>query len=159
MKYIVGVADMKTSNNPGDIIVTHALGSCLGIAAHDPVAGVGGLLHVMLPMAKVNPEKAKACPCMFVDTGVPLFFHELYDLGAVKKRLIVKVAGGAKIQCGDTDSFAIGQRNHTMLKKMFWKNGILIESEDTGGTIARTMYLEIGPGRVWLSTAGVEKEL
>lgn len=158
-KIIVGVADMKISSSPGDVIVTHALGSCLGITAYDPVARVGGLLHVMLPDSSVNPDKAKINPFMFVDSGVPSFFRKLYEFGGVKKRLIVKVAGGASIQTTGTDSFEIGKRNFVSLKKLFWKNGVMIEANDVGGKRARTMYLEIGTGRVWLSTAGESKEL
>jgi len=150
---------MKIAQQPGDVIVTHALGSCLGITAHDPVANVGGMLHVMMPMSKVNPEKAKANPYMFVDTGVPAFFEQLYKAGGKKGRLEVKVAGGANVQKSTKDRFAIGKRNHVVLKKLFWKNGILVESEDVGKDMARTMYLEIGSGRVWLSTSGVQKEL
>jgi chemotaxis protein CheD len=150
---------MKISQQPGDVIVTHALGSCLGITVHDPVANVGGMLHVMMPMASVNPEKAKVNPYMFVDTGVPAFFESIYRAGGLKTRLVVKVAGGANVQKTTKDRFAIGKRNHVVLKKLFWKNGILIESEDVGKDMARTMYLEIGSGRVWLSTAGNKKEL
>jgi len=159
VKYTVGVADMKVADQPRTIIVTHALGSCLGIAAHDATACVGGLLHVMMPEARMNPEKAAANPFMFVDTGVPAFFRALYEAGAVKDRLVVKVAGGANVHHQGTDRFQIGKRNYMMLKKLFWKNGILIDAEDVGGAVPRTMYLEIGTGRVWLSTAGVDKEL
>lgn len=150
---------MKIANNPGDIIVTHALGSCLGIAAYDPAIHLGGLLHVMLPSASINPDKAKLNPWMFVDTGVPAFFRELYAQGGVKSRLIVKVAGGANVQGGTSDHFAIGKRNYIQLRKMFWTNGVLIKAEDVGGDSARTMYMEIGTGKVWFSTAGVEKDL
>ena len=159
MKYIVGVADMKKSTTPGDLIVTYALGSCLGVAVHDPVAGVGGLLHVMMPQGRMNPEKAAANPFMFVDTGVPAFFRELYGAGCVKGRLVTKVAGGANVHNTGNDRFQIGKRNYVILKKLLWKNSVLIDAEDVGGTSARTMYLEIGTGRTWLSTAGVEKEL
>lgn len=159
MKHIVGVADMKLSTAVGDVVVTHALGSCLGIAVHDPAAGVGGILHVMLPQSSINPDKAKANPYMFVDTGVPAFFKELYAAGGVKSRMIVKVAGGANVQGKADDRFAIGKRNHLMLRKMFWKNGILVKGESVGGGHARTMYLEIGSGNVWLSTAGQQVEL
>ena len=69
MKYIVGVADMKISAEKDDLIVTHALGSCLGITIYDPVACVGGMLHVMLPLSTIDPNKAAANPYMFVDTG------------------------------------------------------------------------------------------
>jgi chemotaxis protein CheD len=157
---VVGVADMKISTDPADVVVTHALGSCLGIAVHDPAAQVGGLLHVTMPLSKINPAKARSCPFMFVDTGVPAFFQEIYRAGGLKSRLVVKIAGGANIhRGGGGDRFAIGKQNYVILKKLFWKNGILVDSEDVGGSKPRTMYLEIGTGRVWLSTAGAEKEL
>ena len=159
VKYIVGVADMKVANVAGDVIVTHALGSCLGVMVYDPVAVVGGMLHVMMPQASLNPEKARSNPFMFVDSGVPAFFQELYAAGAVKGRCVVTVAGGSNVNGGDNDRFAIGKRNYLMLRKLFWKNGILIKAEDVGGTAPRTVYLEIGTGRTWLSTAGLEREL
>lgn len=159
MKVIVGVGDMKIATSPGDVLVTHALGSCLGISAYDPQANVGGLLHVMLPAAAINPDKARINPYMFVDSGVPEFFRGLMGCGAVKARMIVKVAGGANVQGGPDDHFAIGKRNYITLRKLFWQNGILIKGEDVGGGSARTMYLEIGSGRVWLNSGGVEKEL
>ncbi len=56
MRHVVGVADMKLARDRSDQVVTHALGSCLGISLYDPQAGVGGILHVMLPAASVNPE-------------------------------------------------------------------------------------------------------
>ncbi len=159
MKHVVGVADMKIISQPGDIIVTHALGSCLGITIHDPVANVGGMLHVMMPLSHINPEKAKVNPYMFVDTGLPAFFREAYAAGGQKKRMIVKVAGGANVQSNQNDRFEIGSRNFIILKKILWKNNVLIEADDVGGTKARTMYLEIGTGKVSLNSAGVDTEL
>ncbi len=159
MKHIVGIAEMKLSSEAGDLIITHALGSCLGIAIHDEVAGVGGVLHVMMPVSSINPEKAEKNPFMFVDTGVPAFFREVYAAGADKARLVVKVAGGANVQDSSSDRFAIGKRNIVTLKKLFWKNGILIDAQDVGGSKARTMYLEIGSGRTWVSTGREETQL
>ncbi len=150
---------MKASETAGDVIVTHALGSCLGVSIYDPVEKLGGLLHVMMPVSSINPEKAKTNPYMFVDTALPCFFKTLYAMGGVKQRLVVKVAGGANVQGSDTDRFAIGKRNYLMLKKVFWKNNVLIDSEDVGGSKARTMYMDVGTGRVWLSNAGSEWDL
>jgi len=154
VKHVVGVADMKISPQSGDLIVTHALGSCLGLAAHDASAAVGGMLHVMMPTATANPEKAKANPWLFVDVAVPAFFAALEAAGASRRRCKLKVAGGAMV-CGN-DYFEIGKRNHIVLKKVLWKSGILIDAEDVGGNFARTMYMEIGSGRVWLSSGGKE---
>ncbi len=76
MRHVVAVGDMKIGRD-ADLIVTHALGSCLGLVVYDPVEKVGGLLHAMLPLSKINPDKAKANPYMFVDTGVPALFKAL----------------------------------------------------------------------------------
>ncbi|HSW47305.1 MAG TPA: chemotaxis protein CheD [Phycisphaerae bacterium] len=158
MRHVVGVGDMKIARGAGEIIVTHALGSCLGITLHDPVAQVGGLFHVMLPAASVSPDKAEKNPFMFVDTGTPLFFKEAYAAGAAKGRLTVKVAGGASLGNGE-DFFAIGKRNFIMLRKLFWKNGIMIAAEDIGGHISRTMFLDVGTGRTRLHSGGREWDL
>lgn len=155
---VVSVADMKVSRQPGDVIVTHALGSCLGITLYDPEIKAGGMLHVMLPTGKVAPEKAENRPLMFVDTAVPMFFKQAYALGAVKQRLIVKVAGGSALSQGE-DFFNIGQRNILMLRKLLWKNGMMIAAEDVGGHISRTLYLQLETGRTWLHSHGEEWEL
>ena len=155
VKHIVGVADMKISKQPGDQVITYALGSCLGIAIHDPIAEVGGLLHVMLPLSTIDRAKATENPSMFVDTGVPQLFLHCYKAGAKKQRLVVTVAGGASLH-GDatTDHFQIGKRNFVMLRKLLWKNGVLLKAHDVGGSHSRTMMLDIGSGKVMLKSQG-----
>lgn len=157
MKQIIVVADMKVGRN-GDTLVTHALGSCLGLMIYDPIQRVGGLLHAMLPMSKINREKAAANPYMFVDTGVPELFKDVYALGGQKNRLIVKAAGcGAPL--GKNEMFKIGERNYTVLKKLLWKNNVLLENENIGGTISRTVYFDLSTGRITISSKGKESEL
>ncbi len=160
MRIVVGIADMKLSASRSDQLITHALGSCLGITVYDPVAGVGGMLHVMLPQSSIDAEKAAENPHMFVDTGVPRLFLESYKLGAQKARLVVKVAGGASTQGHpDDDYFQIGKRNILMLRKLLWKNGVLIKAEDVGGTSSRTMTLDLNTGAVTLKVLGQDKAL
>src|SRR5919199_3274620 len=131
---IVGIADMKISSNTEDWLITYALGSCLGITVHDPVAGVGGMLHVMLPNSSIDPTKSEANPFMFVDTGVPKLFRECLEAGAKTEGLVVKVAGGAfSGEDERADQFQIGKRNMIMLKKLLWKNGFLLQAEEVGG--------------------------
>lgn len=158
MQHLVGVADMKLSDQPGDVVATYALGSCIGIAIHDPEAGVGGILHYMLPDSSVSPVRAARSPWMFGDMAIPAFFRAAYELGAAKTRLVVKAAGGAQL-LDDREFFAIGKRNHTMMRKLFWQNGVLIGGEHVGGTTSRTLYLEVGSGRTWIVTGGEEIEL
>ncbi len=158
---IVGVADVKVSNDPTARLITYALGSCLGIAVHDPVAGVGGLLHVMLPTGTIDPAKMQAKPAMFVDSGIPLLFKECYRLGAKKERMVVKVAGGAHAGASEEgDRFQIGKRNMIALRKLLWKNGVLVHAQETGGVqTSRTMWLDVGSGAVTLKVNGGESPL
>lgn len=156
--HVVGVADMKISQNPGDVIVTHALGSCIGIAIHDPAASVAGILHFMLPLSDVNPEKAAENPYMFADTGLPAFFRAAYGLGAARERLKIVMAGGAQL-IDRQDFFAIGKRNQVMARKIFWKSNLLIDGEDVGGRLSRTLFVEVGTGRIWIKSDGRETEL
>ena len=159
MEINVDVAEMKISSKPGDVIVTHTLGSSLGIAVHDPQACIGGLFHVMLPNESASEKNVKDNPYMYVDSGIPAFFDELYAAGVEKTQLVVKVAGGAEIGCTDDDFFQIGKRNFMELMKFFLKNEMIIASSDVGGNISRTMYLDVSTGRTWLESGGREWEI
>lgn len=160
MTLTVGVADLKVSRDPSDQIITHALGSCLGITVYDPVAKVGGMLHAMLPDSGIDPRKAETHPFMFVDTGVPRLFLDSYKLGAQKQRLVVKVAGGATSKANaEDDYFQIGKRNFVTLRKLFWKNNVLIRAHDVGGSESRTMVLNLATGEVRLKVSGVDRPL
>lgn len=158
---VVGVADVRVSNHPDDRLVTYALGSCIGLSVYDPVAKVGGLLHVMLPTGSIDSAKMAQSPAMFVDSGVPLLFKECYKMGAMKARMIVKVAGGSHTGAtDDDDKYQIGKRNLLALRKLLWKNGVMLHAQDTGGIqVSRTMWLDIGTGEVTLKVNGAECKL
>lgn len=153
MDIVVGVGDMKVSNDPKAVLVTYSLGSCIGLAIYDQVAKVGGLLHYMLPESSLDEVKARKNPYMFGDTGIPLLFKSTYKLGAKKNHLKIMVIGGAQI-LDQHGMFNIGKRNHTILRKMFWKNNIMIDFEEVGGTINRTVKLEVKSGDTWLKVSG-----
>lgn len=157
-RLVVGIADVQMTADPSALLVTYALGSCIGVTIFDPVVRVGGMLHLMLPQASLSPEKALRCPCMFADSGVPLLFARAYELGARKERMIVCAAGGAEI-LADEGHFKIGSRNRTMLRKLFWKNNVLIAAEDTGGSHSRTMSLCLADGRVTVKNKNEERTL
>ncbi len=151
-QYIADIADMAISSDPQSQIVTYSLGSCIGLAIYDPEAKVGGILHFMLPDSNIDTEKAREKPCMFADTGVPKMFKSAYRLGLEKKRTRVIVVGGAQV-LDSSDTFKIGKRNYAALRKIFWKNNVLIDSEDVGGSVSRTLFLEVSTGKVWIRNA------
>jgi len=152
---VVGVGDVNFATGAGRL-VTYALGSCLGVCVHDPVAGVAGLLHVMLPASSVDAARAREVPAMFVDTGVPMLFKESYRLGAKKERLVVKVVGGAhQAEREEDDHFQIGKRNLLALRKLLWRNNVLVHAEDVGGArVSRTIYLDAASGELRVRANG-----
>ena len=151
------VGDMKTGEKE-DLLITHALGSCLGLIVYDPEIQIGGLLHAMLPLSKINRDKAQANPYMFVDTGVPTLFKTLYEMGAKKSRLVVKAAGCGN-PMGRNETFKIGERNYSALKMFLRKSNILLEAEDIGGTKSRTVNFDILSGITIISSNGQKEEL
>ena len=145
----VGIGECLVSRDINSVLAIYALGSCIAVAIHDRAAAVGGLLHFMLPESALNPEKACTNPYMFADTGIPLLFTEAYRLGAEKRRLVVRVAGGAQLM--DEDGvFNIGRRNHLAFRKLLWRAGMVVHGEDIGGVDARTVRLEVASGRFWV---------
>lgn len=155
---VVGISDMKVSNNPDEVLITYSLGSCLGVIIYDPVAKVAGMLHSMLPLSKIDPHKATASPYMFVDTGIPLLFRQAHSLGADKKNIIVKAVGCSSL-LDEKGFFKIGERNFTVLRKLLWKNNILIEKQDIGGSMSRTVSIIVGSGDVKIKSGGKEYQL
>lgn len=154
-KVVVGIAELAVSADRGETIITYALGSCLGLCVYDPIAGVGGMLHAMLPTSQLDLERALTNPARFVDSGVPALFKACYGLGAQKDRMVAKVTGGAQIAlAGDLDSFQIGKRNFVALKKLLWKNGVLLKGQDVGGSTSRVVSLRIADGVVVVKSCG-----
>jgi chemotaxis protein CheD len=154
----VGMGELEVSDDPESVLITYALGSCVAVLVHDPVRKVGGMIHYMLPVSAIGPDKARERPGMFADTGVPLLFQRMYALSCKKSDLIVKVVGGASIN-DDNGTFDIGRRNYLVLRKMFWKVGVPVRAEDVGGKVSRTTRLFVGSGRATVKTSdGPEEE-
>ena len=65
-KLTVGIADMKMAQGNG-VLITYALGSCIGLCFHDPRLRLGALLHIMLPL---NMEAGRKNPLKYADTGI-----------------------------------------------------------------------------------------
>lgn len=153
----VGIADMKLTRQEG-ILITYALGSCIGISFYDPSIKLGALLHIMLPQNTMGNESAVF---KFADTGIRETLRKLTTFGARKQALVCKIAGGAKMfEMSSSSGFGnIGERNALMVKKILREEGIRISGEDTGANYARTMFLDVATGKVGVRTSGKAERL
>ncbi|HEX3135878.1 MAG TPA: chemotaxis protein CheD [Planctomycetota bacterium] len=150
----VGIGVLEARRAERGLIITHALGSCLGIVVYDHQAKVGAMLHAQLPLGQLNAEMARLSPARFVDLGLPLLFQAAVDLGANRRLLRVTVAGAANMIATTNDLFNIATRNLTVMRKFFWQQGILLAGEDTGGTSPRTMSLRFETGETVIESQG-----
>ncbi|GFK93563.1 Chemoreceptor glutamine deamidase CheD [Fundidesulfovibrio magnetotacticus] len=151
-RIVVGISDMKISARASEVLVTHSLGSCLGLAAWDAGARVGGLIHCLLPKA-TGPDVKN--PNMYVNVGVPAMIRKMLSKGCTKEGLVFRAAGCARM-LGIQNQFDTGSQNLAMLEALFAKNGVKLAAKDVGGSIPRTMYLCMDTGQVTITSQGKE---
>ncbi|MEJ8302563.1 chemotaxis protein CheD [Saccharibacillus sacchari] len=142
----VGMADLNVVGNSG-ILRTTGLGSCVGLTLYDPQIKVAGMAHVMLPSSDIAREN-QINVAKYADTALPVLVDKLVELGASKRRLIAKMAGGAQMFAfaGSGDTMRIGPRNVESCKEMLKKLGISLYSEDTGANYGRTIEISSETG-------------
>jgi chemotaxis protein CheD len=147
----VGIGEVQVSADRAAVLVTHGLGSCVAVIAYDLRRRIGGMLHFQLPSSTLSPARAAEAPGTFADTGIPLLFERMYALGSRKEDIVVKAAGGGNFH-EDNGTFDIGKRNHTMMRKIFWKAQVLVSAEDVGGCKSRTARLFLDTGQVTIQS-------
>jgi chemotaxis protein CheD len=155
---VVNIADMKVSKLPDDVIVTYSLGSCIAVVLYEPHRKIGGMIHVMLPDSSIEKNKSSMNYYKFVDTGIPLLYKKMFAVGAKRSDIITKVIGGSNVM-DRNNFFNIGERNYTAIRKILWRNNIMIKAEDIGGSKSRTVRLFMNTGRVVISNASEEYEI
>jgi len=155
----VGMADYKVGRNPYNLI-SYGLGSCVGIALYDSVTQIGGLAHIMLPDS--TQARSAENPAKFADTALPLMIEDMQKLGAMKGRILAKIAGGAQMFAfaNVTDIMRVGERNSEAVKMVLKKLAVKIVAEDVGGNYGRTVELILPNGIFRIKTIDKgEKEL
>ena len=149
----VGMADLNICRAP-DMITTLGLGSCIGIAVYDSVTKIGGLAHIMLPdstQMRNNLNIAK-----FADTGIEELVRRMVAAGANKRRLVAKIAGGARMfeVKGMSGIGNVGERNAIASRKKLKQLGIPLVAEDTGLKFGRTVELYPETGEFYIKAVG-----
>lgn len=151
-QYIVGIADMKQARATGTII-TYALGSCIGVCLYDPMIKLGAMVHIMLPEApKGNIDNL----FKYADSGIRETLRKMEAFGAMRSRMVAKIAGGAKMfDIPDTSALGnIGERNARAVKQILSVERIRLLKEDIGANYARTMLFDVETGMAKIKVFG-----
>ncbi len=150
-KLTVGIADMKIGKG-NDLLVTYALGSCIGLCFYDQRTKTGALLHIMLPL---NMEPGRKNPLKYADTGIRETLRQLETQGASRSRITVKIAGGAKMfEVNGGNLGNIGQRNIESVHTILRMEGIRLLGEHVGGNVARTLLFDLDSGQSCIRSYG-----
>jgi chemotaxis protein CheD len=155
----VGLGERVISRAPDDVIIAFGLGSCLGIVMIDPTLQLCGMIHAVLPekLNGADPHSAK-----FVTNGIQGLLASMLESGAERRRLVIKMAGGANmlLASGLSSTFDIGTRNIEAARRTFSQLGLQIRAEDVGGNLGRTVRLYVGSGKMTVRVInGKEREL
>ncbi len=148
----VGVAKIEVATNP--TVLRTILGSCIGICIYDRVKKIGGMAHILLPIApkKISPEK-------YADTAIPLLLEKLCKKGCEIENLSAKIAGGASMfKFSSSMTLAqIGERNIEISRHILDQNGIPLLVSDVGGNLGRVIDFYLQDGRLKIRSGGKEK--
>lgn len=153
----LGIGEYGVVGNPGDVIRTRALGSCVAIVIMDPTTGSVGMVHIALPDSRVHPARAQKLPGYFADTGVPALLEKMKQMGCATnlRELVVKLTGGADVM-GGNNTFNVGKRNALAIEKTLRRQRMGAVAEDVGGTISRTVTVNVDDGKVQVTSPGRE---
>ncbi len=155
----VGLGESYVATNSDVTMVCYGLGSCVGVVLYCPFAKVGAMAHVMLPtcaFAQTPFKKSK-----YADSAIPDMLEQMTHLGAQKRLVVAKIAGGAKMfstpglkhRNADAGSrLLVGDRNVESVKNALRRLQINLVGEDTGGDYGRTLRFSLADGRVSVSS-------
>ena len=143
---VIGISDLNIALK-GDVLVTYALGSCVGICLYDPISKIAGLSHIMLPTSS-DFSNSNAVKEKFADTAIEILLQKMLLNGAMKLRIRAKIAGGAQMfsNMNNLSLAGIGERNVIAVKQELMRLRIPIVAEDTGKNYGRTVSFDSDEG-------------
>jgi putative nucleotidyltransferase with HDIG domain len=143
--------------NAKSLILQAYLGTCVGVALYDTEAGIGGLIHLLLPEPISRSETAY--PEKYASIGFPIFLKALYDAGASPQKLKACIAGGALV--GPLKNYDleldIGGRTVERVMQFITDENIRIEKSETGGFFTCCLSVNMQNWNCRIEPIGIDK--
>jgi chemotaxis protein CheD len=140
---------------PGQLYVTRAreevicttLGSCVSACIRDPVSGIGGMNHFMLPIKDGHSsEDWMDQATRYGSYAMEHLINEIMKAGGNRNNLEMKVTGGAQVI--QSMSNMVGQRNIDFVLNYAEVEGITVVSQDLGDIYPRKVMYYPTTGRL-----------
>lgn len=149
----VGLGEIHVTGDPDMVLICYGLGSCVALSAFDPVAKVGAMAHIVLPVS--NNGASAMLPAKFADRAIPVTVEKMEAVGAKRSRIVIKMAGGAKMLRGVKEGsiLDIGERNIVAVLEALNKLGLSVQAQDVRGDWGRCLWLYMASGLTRVKTA------
>jgi len=152
---VIGMGEYIVTDDANAVLACIGLGSCIAVCVYDRLSRIGGMVHVVLPRhdGVTNGDQAK-----YANTAVPMLLQEVLKTGGIRNRLMIKIAGGARMTTarGLNDTFKTGERNLAEVIAALEKEKLSLAAADTGGSTGRTVKMYLGTGKVTVKMVGCE---
>jgi chemotaxis protein CheD len=136
--------EFYVTNKPDEVLVT-VLGSCVSACIRDPVVGIGGMNHFMLPHHKSGSWGDDLRSTRFGNFAMEKLINELIKAGCARERMEIKVFGGGNVTDMTT---AIGSENADFVLRYLQVEGLRCAAQDLGGSLPRRIQYNPSDGRV-----------
>ena len=148
----INIGGLRTSREP--LLLDTVLGSCIAACLYDPVLGIGGMNHFMLPEGADpgNPTSTR-----YGVNAMELLISDLMRLGADRRRFQAKVFGGGHVLKIRESLDGVPQRNIDFVKQFLAAEQIPIVREDVGGYQPRRVLFHTHSGKVFLKHLGMNE--
>lgn len=145
----IHIGGLHASREP--LVLDTVLGSCIAACLYDPVKGVGGMNHFMLPEGADpgNPTSTR-----YGVNAMELLISDLMKLGADRRRFQAKIFGGGHVLKIRESLDGVPQRNIDFVKRFLETEQIPVVKEDVGGYQPRRVLFHTHTGKVFLKYLG-----
>lgn len=146
---VVGIAEANIVFHD-KVLVTYALGSCVGVCLYEKNIKIAGMIHVLLPSFHTFHQITDIYK--YADSGIPQLVKRMEMYGAKRKNLVAKIAGEAEMFCTEETKTGIGKRNIIAVKDTLNKLEIPIIAEHVGSNYGRSIWFSCKDGSLKVKT-------
>ena len=139
----IALGQQAVSDRP-DLMIATTLGSCVAACIHDPVRGIGGMNHFMLPDLPASELEGAGVAARYGSVAMERLINALLAAGAERRRLRVKLFGGGRVI---ESSYDIGGLNGRFALDYVRTEGLMLAGQDLGGGSARRLHYFPHSGR------------
>jgi chemotaxis protein CheD len=135
-------------SSQGEMIST-VLGSCVSACIRDPIMGVGGMNHFMLPATKENLMEISKLndAARYGNFAMEEMINVILKAGGKKENLEVKLFGGGKVLAG-MNTLDIGSKNISFVRGYVTLENLNVISSDLGDVYPRKVLYFSETGKV-----------